>query len=109
VIEDPELLRQIVRDRHESLLGEVANDRLARSASIRGTDADLITRAMKGLLHGLVAAGVATAIFAALTVSVQFWLATATSREPGGYPYPVPSYAHVTPDPHPEGHPVEHR
>jgi hypothetical protein len=54
---------------------------------------------MKGLLVGVTAVGVAAAFFLALTLSVGLWLATASSREPRGHPYPVPSYGYVTPDP----------
>jgi hypothetical protein len=57
VIEDPGLLRQIVRDRHRSLMSEVANDRLARSASFPRTQGLLVLRgAMTGLLRGAVVA-----------------------------------------------------
>ncbi len=59
--------------------------------------------AVGGLLHGVFAVGLAMAIFLALTVAVNLLLASAaTSNGPGGgYAHPIPSYGHVTPDPHP--------
>jgi len=101
VLQDPELLSQVVRERNEFLVAESAKRRLARSASLP-THAQLVaSAAIKGLLQALVAAGVAMATFLAVTVAVQLWLANATPAAPGAYTYPVPSYAHVTPDPHP--------
>jgi len=59
---------------------------------------------MKGtvncLAQAMVTLGVALTIFLALTMSVQFWLA-AGSPSVGAHTYPHPSYAYVTPDPHP--------
>ena len=62
---------------------------------------------MKGKVNGLAQAlmtlCLALTVFLALTMSAQFWLA-AGSRPGipvGAHTYPHPSYAYVTPDPHP--------
>jgi hypothetical protein len=101
VFQDPELLRQIVRQQNELFIAEATNHRLARSASLL-THAELVAvAAMKGLLRAAVTIGVAMAIFLMVTLAAQLWLANATSTARSGHTYPVPSYAHVTPDPHP--------
>ena len=103
MFEDPGQLRQIVRDRQQMLMAEVANDRLAQAVSTHPTRAARIGRALvTAVTYGLVALGAAIAIFLIATFSVQLWLATATPTPPGGYAYPVP-LASVTPDPHPQG------
>lgn len=47
--------------------------------------------------------GLAIAAFLALTISVQFWIAAGSpsGNSAGAHAYPHPSYAYVTPDPHP--------
>lgn len=59
--------------------------------------------AVNGLAEGMMAIGLAVAVFLALTMSVQFWLAAGSTSEnsAGDHTYPHPSYAYVEPDPHP--------
>jgi hypothetical protein len=58
---------------------------------------------INGLAKGMMAIGLAVAVFLALTTSVQFWLAAGSTSETsaGAHTYPHPSYAYVTPDPRP--------
>lgn len=60
-------------------------------------------RAINGLAEGMVAIGLAVALFLGLTMSVQFWLAAGSlsGTSAATHTYPHPSYAYVTPDPHP--------
>jgi hypothetical protein len=97
VFEDPGQLRQIVRDRQQSLMAEAANDRQVRSSSTAPTRAAAISRGvMRALIYGAVTIGAAIAIFLAVSVSVQLVLSAATSGAPSTYGYPAPSYAYAT-------------
>jgi hypothetical protein len=58
---------------------------------------------VNGLAQAVVTFGLALTVFLALTMSVQFWLAveSPSGASAGAHTYPHPSYAYVTPDPHP--------
>ena len=60
-------------------------------------------KALSALRDGAVAGGLAIATFVLLTLSVQLWLAAGSpsGTSAGAHSYPHPSYAYVTPDPHP--------
>lgn len=59
--------------------------------------------AMSRLLGTASTIGLALAIFAMLTLGVEFCLAVASPSATlaGAHTYPHPSYAYATPDPHP--------
>ena len=62
-------------------------------------------QALSALRSGAVTVGFAVATFVLVTLSVQFWVAAASpsaiSAGADTHPYAHPSYAYVTPDPHP--------